>query len=96
MAAHSHYLKLYIFNLIICFKTAGIEILSLQLTSVIETNKGPVRGEILTSADRKIKFSSFRGIRYGKPPIGNLRFKVINILFYFINNPKIHYCGKKK
>ncbi|XP_014300470.1 juvenile hormone esterase isoform X2 [Microplitis demolitor] len=75
MAAHSHYLKLYIFNLIICFKTAGIEILSLQLTSVIETNKGPVRGEILTSADRKIKFSSFRGIRYGKPPIGNLRFK---------------------
>ncbi|XP_057326300.1 juvenile hormone esterase-like isoform X3 [Microplitis mediator] len=75
MAAQSHYLKLCIFNLIICFNTVGIESLSFQLTSVIKTDKGPVRGEILTSADRKIKFSSFRGIRYGKPPVGYLRFK---------------------
>lgn len=54
-----------------------------ELTSVIETEKGPVQGEILVSVNKKIKFSSFRGIPYGKPPIG-------------INRFKVKFCGEKK
>uniref|UniRef100_A0A336LPT8 Carboxylic ester hydrolase n=1 Tax=Culicoides sonorensis TaxID=179676 RepID=A0A336LPT8_CULSO len=41
---------------------------------VVETNTGSVRGSVLESRLGKL-FFAFRGIRYAKPPIGNLRFK---------------------
>ncbi|XP_057325393.1 juvenile hormone esterase-like isoform X2 [Microplitis mediator] len=67
-----------IFYIVLFFSNSiVINIISInaELTSVIETEKGPVQGEILVSVNKKIKFSSFRGIRYGKPPIGIYRFK---------------------
>ncbi|KAK0088946.1 hypothetical protein PV325_010134 [Microctonus aethiopoides] len=45
-----------------------------QIFVVIKTDKGPVQGEILVTTRLNLKFSSFRGIRYGKPPIGRSRF----------------------
>nr|UZH45661.1 carboxylesterase 27 [Meteorus pulchricornis] len=53
----------------ICLKSYHCE-----LTSVIQTDKGPVRGEIIKTFRNNVEFSSFRGIRYGKPPIGHSRF----------------------
>lgn len=50
---------------------------AVTLTDIIETDKGPVQGEILTTVqDSSIKYSSFRGIPFAKPPIGELRFQV--------------------
>ncbi|XP_044014772.1 juvenile hormone esterase-like [Aphidius gifuensis] len=47
-----------------------------RLTDVIQTDKGKVRGEIIgTIQNESIKYSSFRGIPYAKPPIGKLRFQ---------------------
>lgn len=45
-------------------------------TIIVETNYGPVRGLKRTSAVGD-QFFSFRGIPYAKPPIGELRFKVM-------------------
>lgn len=52
-----------------------------ELTSVIKTDKGPVQGEILETTQLNHKFSSFRGIRYGKPPIGRSRFMVYKNIY---------------
>ncbi|XP_034941515.1 pyrethroid hydrolase Ces2a-like [Chelonus insularis] len=46
-----------------------------NLTEVVYTDKGPVQGEFRTTVQNKIKYSAFRGIRYGKPPVGYARFK---------------------
>lgn len=42
---------------------------------VVKTTHGPVRGSIATSR-KDLKFYSFKGIPYAKPPLGKLRFKV--------------------
>ncbi|XP_034941514.1 uncharacterized protein [Chelonus insularis] len=46
-----------------------------RLTEIVSTDKGPVQGEIRQTFRNSMLFSSFRGIRYGKPPVGYLRFK---------------------
>ena len=40
---------------------------------------GQVRGSLMTSAGGQ-QFLAFRGIPYAKPPVGNLRFKVMQTL----------------
>lgn len=45
-------------------------------TPVVQTNCGPVQGEVKTTAWNSVPYWSFQGIPYGKPPVGNLRFKV--------------------
>lgn len=46
---------------------------------IVETSLGKLKGNVLESRLGRL-FYSFRGIRYGKPPVGDLRFKV------FFNN----------
>ncbi|KAF7996985.1 hypothetical protein HCN44_005262 [Aphidius gifuensis] len=47
-----------------------------RLTDVIQTDKGKLQGEIVgTIQNESIKYSSFRGIPFAKPPIGELRFQ---------------------
>jgi len=46
---------------------------------------GQVKGSYLTSASGR-KFSAFRGIPYAQPPLGSLRFKVINKFFLIAEN----------
>ncbi|XP_044007769.1 juvenile hormone esterase-like isoform X2 [Aphidius gifuensis] len=46
-----------------------------ELSSIVYTNQGPVQGEILQTIVNSVSYSSFKGIPYGKPPIGELRFK---------------------
>ena len=45
-------------------------------TNIIQTTQGPIRGEILTTSRRGIKYASFKGIPFAEPPIGTLRFMV--------------------
>ena len=40
---------------------------------VVNIEDGPVKGSIVEFNNKKLDV--FRGIRYGKPPIGHLRFK---------------------
>lgn len=43
---------------------------------VVSVNEGQIRGIKQVSKFSGTEFYSFFGIPYGKPPIGNLRFKV--------------------
>lgn len=49
---------------------------------VIETINGQVRGVQKTTLLKNIKYYSFKGIPYAKPPVGELRFKVNNLLYW--------------
>ncbi|XP_031828400.1 cholinesterase-like [Nomia melanderi] len=44
-------------------------------TPVIRTQCGPVQGEVKTTAWNSVPYWSFQSIPYGKPPVGNLRFR---------------------
>ncbi|XP_047352471.1 juvenile hormone esterase-like isoform X1 [Vespa velutina] len=46
-----------------------------EYSPVIQTTKGPVKGLVLTTIRGSKKYHSYRGIPYGKPPIGYLRFR---------------------
>ncbi|XP_015436516.1 PREDICTED: venom carboxylesterase-6-like [Dufourea novaeangliae] len=46
-----------------------------SLTPVIRTKSGPVQGEILNTAWNAVRYSSFKGIPYGQPPVGRLRYR---------------------
>lgn len=46
------------------------------LTPIVSTDKGDVRGVYLNTVIKNQNYSSFKGIRYAKPPLGKLRFKV--------------------
>ncbi|XP_046813431.1 cholinesterase 2-like [Vespa crabro] len=46
-----------------------------EFSPVIQTIKGPVKGLVLTTIRESKKYHSYRGIPYGKPPIGHLRFR---------------------
>lgn len=48
-----------------------------KLTSIVDTDKGPIRGEIVRSVQKLVEYSAFRAIPYAKSPIGQLRFKVL-------------------
>lgn len=41
--------------------------------------QGLLRGQERRTTLNKIKYYAFRGIPYGKPPVGSLRFKVNHI-----------------
>lgn len=43
---------------------------------IVGTNNGKVQGDLKTTFMKKIDYYSFKGIPYGKPPTGELRFKV--------------------
>ncbi|XP_047352531.1 esterase B1-like isoform X2 [Vespa velutina] len=47
-----------------------------EFTPVIQTTKGPMKGLVLTTIRESKKYHSYRGIPYGKPPIGHLRFRI--------------------
>lgn len=69
-------------NCLVFFATVFLLITSgygqTEFTSVIETASGPVRGQILTTVRKSIKYASFTGIPFGEPPVGYMRFKVIH------------------
>lgn len=46
-----------------------------ELTTVVETDKGPIVGEILKTVVDALPYASFRGIPYARPPISDLRFQ---------------------
>ncbi|KAJ8687731.1 hypothetical protein QAD02_023525, partial [Eretmocerus hayati] len=62
-------LLLYIFTFIVASYAW------LESGPVVLTNSGPVRGTILTTVRKSVKFSSFTGIPFAKPPLGPLRFQ---------------------
>lgn len=45
---------------------------------IVQTDLGDIRGNVQKTLLNKREFFSFRGIRYARPPIGELRFKVSN------------------
>lgn len=45
----------------------------------LEITKGVIKGQILKSRNGR-SYYSYTGIPYAKPPIGELRFKVYNII----------------
>lgn len=51
---------------------------------VVITGLGRVRGSVLRSRLGEL-FYAFRGIRYAKPPVGDLRFKV-SVVCWLIRN----------
>lgn len=42
---------------------------------IVQTENGPIKGSVLQTRLGE-QFLGFRGIRYGKAPVGDLRFKV--------------------
>jgi hypothetical protein len=54
---------------------------SVQASSkpVVKVQQGLLQGKLLTSARSKNKFVGFLGIPYAKPPVGDLKFKVMQI-----------------
>lgn len=44
--------------------------------AIVQTKNGQLFGSIESTAIEKRKFHAFRGVRYAKPPIGPLRFRV--------------------
>jgi hypothetical protein len=46
---------------------------------VVKVQQGLLKGKVLTSAKSKNRFIGFLGIPYAKPPVGDLKFKVMQI-----------------
>lgn len=59
------YFLILIFGLVNC-----------ELSEIVETTKGPVQGEILTTITDSVRYSSFKGIPYAEAPLGYNRFRV--------------------
>lgn len=66
--------NVYLFVLLI--SSLEYFIISSPRTFVVETPSGAVRGLVLRTVWNSVKYSSFKGIPYAKPPLGDLRFKV--------------------
>lgn len=66
--------NVYLFVLLI--SSLEYFIISSPRTFVVETPSGHVRGLVLRTVWNSVKYSSFKGIPYAKPPLGDLRFKV--------------------
>lgn len=45
---------------------------------IVKVNQGKLRGVYEKNLNGK-NFIAFRGVPYAKPPVGNLRFKVIKV-----------------
>ncbi|KAF3430578.1 hypothetical protein E2986_07677 [Frieseomelitta varia] len=62
--------------LFICLVTSLASLaVSFFATPVVRTPSGPVRGLVLRTVWHSIEYSSFKGIPYAEPPLGDLRFK---------------------
>lgn len=61
--------KLFIFILTIAQHGRG---------TLVVTVSGPIRGQFVQ--EENISYHSYQGIPYAEPPVGNLRFKVRNLL----------------
>ena len=46
---------------------------------VLRVQQGSLKGKILTSIASKREYFAFLGIPYAKPPVGDLKFKVISL-----------------
>lgn len=53
----------------------------LAIYKTIETENGAVRGKLDRTFLQNMPYYAFKGIPYAKPPIGELRFKVLKITF---------------
>jgi hypothetical protein len=50
-----------------------------SLKPVVKVQQGFLEGKLLTSARSKNRFTGFLGIPYAKPPVGDLKFKVMKL-----------------
>lgn len=50
---------------------------------IIQTACGAVRGQRLITLFDEKPYISFKGIPYGQPPVGDLRFKVHNYIYIY-------------
>lgn len=55
---------------------SGIDSAATAPSPTVHTKNGQLIGSVETTAIEKREFFAFRGIRYAKPPVGPLRFKV--------------------
>ncbi|GAB6019573.1 hypothetical protein CHUAL_001145 [Chamberlinius hualienensis] len=62
------------FVLAVC-RLFACPVVAFSPTPVVQIQQGSIQGEILTSTTSERPFFSFRGIPYGQPPKGDLRFK---------------------
>lgn len=73
------YLKILLTSLLYIFSTCATsnvsEPVDLNELPIVTTDLGKIRGNFLTSR-RGQRFLAFRGIRYAKAPIDELRFQV--------------------
>ncbi|CAD1468375.1 unnamed protein product [Heterotrigona itama] len=53
----------------------SLTVSSSATTPVVRSASGPVRGLVLRTVWHSIEYSSFKGIPYAEPPLGDLRFK---------------------
>lgn len=49
--------------------------LTIEDGAIVQTSKGPVQGIVMTTPEGR-DFNAFLGIPFGKPPLGELRYKV--------------------
>ncbi|XP_026666922.1 acylcarnitine hydrolase-like isoform X2 [Ceratina calcarata] len=53
----------------------SVECSDVRRSAVVQTKSGPVQGAILKTVWNSIEYSSFKGIPFAAPPIGDLRFR---------------------
>jgi carboxylesterase type B len=46
---------------------------------IVKVQQGLLEGKLFTSAISKNRFTGFLGIPYAKPPVGDLKFKVMKL-----------------
>lgn len=62
---------------------------------VVHTSYGPVQGRHRVGWEG-VKYVSFQGIPYARPPVGELRFKVQKIILIYNQNMCVLSLRKKK
>ncbi|XP_011300989.1 juvenile hormone esterase-like isoform X2 [Fopius arisanus] len=66
--------KIICLGLPLIFILFSVDQVECRSTGIVETDRGPVVGEILETIVDSIAYGSFKGIPYAKPPINELRF----------------------
>jgi hypothetical protein len=56
-----------------------VSVAQCSVKPVVKVQQGSLEGKVFTSAKSKNKFTGFLGIPYAKPPVGDLKFKVMKI-----------------
>lgn len=72
---------MYIIIFLTCF-LQNSNLQSLEKSRSVWVEQGLIKGKIYKIDDQQLQI--FRGIPYAEPPIGPLRFKVINYLILYI------------